>query len=72
MMETFKSAFDLEDGNLADFKIIREHLFEIKKLVKERFNQGLPPSEKEAVQGLLKACETAEALAYELFSAEPQ
>jgi len=72
MMETFKSAFDLEDGNLADFKIIREHLFEIKKLVKERFNQGLPPSEIGAAQGLLTACETAETLAYEMFSTEPK
>ena len=72
MTEPFISAFDLEGGNLADFKTIREDLFEIKKLVKERFDQGLPPSEMEAAQGLLTACEAAEALAFELFSTESQ
>jgi hypothetical protein len=69
MTEPFISAFDLASGPaaLTDFKALREELFAIKKQVKDRFDQGLPPDEIEGARGLLTACETAETLADDLF-----
>lgn len=70
MTETFKSAFDLAGagpGGLADFKTIREEVFEIRRQVKALFDQGLPPEAIEQARGLLAACENAEALADDLF-----
>ncbi|MDR2934631.1 MAG: hypothetical protein LBV70_01915 [Candidatus Adiutrix sp.] len=70
MTETFKSAFDLAEsgpGGLADFKILREEIFEIRRQVKTSFDQGLPPEALEPARGLLTACEIAETLADDLF-----
>jgi len=70
MTATFKSAFDMVGtgpGGLADFKTLREEVFEIRRQVKTLFDQGLPPEAIEQARGLLAACENAETLADDIF-----
>jgi hypothetical protein len=63
--ETPISAFDIfadgrKSADPAKLRALREELFQLARGIRQKLDQGLPPSEVAAAKGLLEAAQTAE------------